>query len=410
MPQQKTNEISLRLRAHVPAVLFGQTRGWKFFDGPSGTQMVDGCLDAMRDYMLTGVANRKEIAPTGDQTEQIIGRARQEFQRFLNAPGYRVVFGQNMTSLAFAFAHAIARHRAREGSSILISELEHFGNVDPWVQNFADHGVDAVFLPVDPDTCRLDDDAMAREFSDRNVDLVAVTLAANAIGTVPDVAKIVAQAHEAGALAAVDGVHAVPHLQVDLEALGPDIFFCSAYKFYGPHLGMALVKEELAEELQPYKVTPAATFGPEKFETGSQNHEAIAGLAGTLDTLASLVGGAGGDGAREAIGELSRAQASIADWIEDQLRAMPKVRLFRANRPAGALAPTIAFRVEGRTPLECAERLRDRGLFITHGDLYVVALARRLGVADDGGWARLGVAGYNRMDEAEELVDAIGAL
>jgi len=180
--------------------------------------MVDGCLDAMRDYMLTGVANRKEIAPTGDQTEEIIGSARREFQRFLNAPGYRVVFGQDMTSLAFAFAHAIARHRAREGSSILISELEHFGNVDPWVQNFADHGVEAAFLPVDPDTCRLDDDAMAREFSDRNVDLVAVTLAANAIGTVPDVAKIVAQAHEAGALAAVDGVHAVPHQQVDLAS------------------------------------------------------------------------------------------------------------------------------------------------------------------------------------------------
>jgi len=410
VPQQKTNDISLRLRAHVPAVLFGQTRGWKFFDGPSGTQMVDGCLDAMRDYMLTGVANRKEIAPTGDQTEEIIGRARREFQRFLNAPGYRVVFGQNMTSLAFAFAHAIARHRAREGSSILISELEHFGNVDPWVQNFADHGVEAAFLPVDPDTCRLDDDAMAREFSNRNVDLVAVTLAANAIGTVPNVAKIVAQAHEAGALAAVDGVHAVPHHQVDLEALAPDIFFCSAYKFYGPHLGMALVKEELAEELQPYKVTPAATIGPEKFETGSQNHEAIAGLAGTLDTLAGLVGGAGGDGAREAIGELSRSQASIADWIEDQLRTMPRVRLFRANRADGVLAPTIAFRVDGRTPLECAERLRERGLFITHGDLYVVALARRLGVADDGGWARLGVAGYNRMDEAEELADAIGAL
>lgn len=410
MPQQKTDEISLRLRAHVPAVLFGQTRGWKFFDGPSGTQMVDGCLDAMRDYMLTGVANRKEVAPTGDQTEEIIARARQEFQRFVNAPGYRVVFGQNMTSLAFAFAHAIARHRAREGSSILISELEHFGNVDPWVQNFADHGVAAVFLPVDPQTCRLDDDAVTREFSNRDVDLVAVTLAANAIGTVPDVAKIVAQAHEAGALAAVDGVHAVPHHQVDLEALGPDIFFCSAYKFYGPHVGVALVKEELAEELQPYKVTPAPTFGPEKFETGSQNHEAVAGLAGTLDSLAGLVDGTGGDGAREAIGALSRSQVKIAEWIEDELRMMPRVRLFRASRAGGVLAPTIAFRVDGRTPLECAERLRERGLFITHGDLWVVALARRLGVADDGGWARLGVAGYNRMDEAEELVDAIGAL
>jgi selenocysteine lyase/cysteine desulfurase len=359
-------------------VRFGEARDWKFFDGPSGTQMVDGCIDAMRDYMVTGVANRKEVAPTGDQTEEIIGRARREFQRFVNAPGYRVVFGQNMTSLAFAFAHAIARHRAREGSSILISELEHFGNVDPWVQNFADRGVGAVFLPVDPETCRLEPDALAKEISARSVDLVAVTLAANAIGTVPDVAKIVSQAHEAGAIAAVDGVHAVPHHQVDLEALGPDIFFCSAYKFYGPHLGIALVKEELAEELQPYKVTPAINEGPDKFETGSQNHEAIAGLAGTLDSLAGLVAGAGGEGAREAIGELSRSQAKIADWVEDQMRAMPRVRLYRAKRTDGVLAPTIAFRVDGRTPAECASRLRDRGLFITHGDLYVLALQERM--------------------------------
>jgi cysteine desulfurase family protein (TIGR01976 family) len=408
--QQKTDEISLRFRAHVPAVLYGQTRGWRFFDGPSGTQMVDGCLDAMRDYMLTGVANRKEVAPTGDRTEEIVARARQEFQRFVNAPGYRVVFGQNMTSLAFAFAHAIARQRAHQGSSILISELEHFGHVDPWVQNFSDHGVETVFLPVDSATCRLDDDAVAREFAGRSVDLLAVTLAANAIGTVPDVAKLVAQAHEAGALAAVDGVHAVPHRQVDLQALGPDIFFCSAYKFYGPHLGVALVKEELAEELQPYKVTPAPLQGPEKFETGSQNHEAIAGLVGTLDSLAALVDGAGGDGARQAIGELSRSQMKIADWIEDQLRAMPRVRVFRADRAEGELAPTVAFRVEARTPAQCAQLLRERNLFITHGDLYVVALARRLGVADDGGWARIGVAGYNRMDEAEDLVDAISAL
>lgn len=410
MPLHTTDEISLRLRAKVPAVNFGETRGWKFFDGPSGTQMVDGCISAMRDYMLTGVANRREVAPTGDQTEEIIGRARREFQRLVRGTGYRVVFGQNMTSLAFSFAHAIARQRARQGSSILISELEHFGNVDPWVQNFADHGVESVFIPVDPDTCRLENDAMAAELSARTVDLVAVTLAANAIGTIPDVAGIVSMAHDAGALVAVDGVHAVPHHQVDLEALGPDIFFCSAYKFYGPHLGIALVKEELAEELRPYKVTPALNAGPDKFETGSQNHEAIAGLAGTIDSLASLAGGAGGDGAREAIGQLSKAQATIAEWIEGQLRSLPRVRLFRAKSADGPLAPTIAFRVEGRTPAECAEFLRARGLFITHGDLYVVALARRLGVADDGGWARLGVAGYNRMDEAEELVQGIAAL
>ena len=410
MPHLVTDDISLQLRARVPAVLFGETRDWKFFDGPSGTQMVDGCIDAMRDYMLTGVANRHEVAPTGDQTEEIIGRARREFQRLVRGTGYRVVFGQNMTSLAFSFAHAIAAQRARAGSSILISELEHFGNVDPWVRNFADHGVPAKFIPVDEESCRLEDDALVRELQAGPVDLVAVTLAANAIGTVPDVAAIAAQAHEAGALVSLDGVHAVPHHQVDLEALNPDIFFCSAYKFYGPHLGIALVKEDLAEELKPYKVTPATDVGPDKFETGSQNHEAIAGLVGTLGSLAGLVGGAGGEGAREAIGQLSRSQAKIAEWVEGRLRTMPRVRLFRAKSSEGALAPTIAFRVEGRTPAECAARLRERGLFITHGDLYVVALARRLGVAHDGGWARLGVAGYNRMDEAEELVEAIGAL
>lgn len=410
MAHQLTDEISLRLRAHVPAVNFGEIRGWKFFDGPSGTQMVDGCIDAMRAYMVTGVASRREVAPTGDQTEEIIARARREFQGLVRGTAYRVVFGQNMTSLAFSFAHALARQRARAGSSILVTELEHFGNVDPWVQNFADHGSESVWIPVDEESFRLESDAVARELSARRVELVAVTLASNAIGTIPDVAEIVSLAHEAGALVAVDAVHAVPHHQVDLDRLGADILLCSAYKFYGPHLGVALIREELAEELQPYKVTPALDSGPDKFETGSQNHEAIAGLVGTLDSLARLVGGAGGEGAREAIGQLSRAQTKIAEWIDGQLRSMPNLRVFRAKGSGGELAPTIAFRVDGHSPAECAALLRARGLFITHGDLYVSALARRLGVAHDGGWTRVGVAGYNRMDEAEELVEAIGAL
>ena len=403
-------DVTLHLRNHVPAVLSGAEKGWRFFDGPSGTQMIDGCIDAMRDYLVSGVANRREVAPTGDRTEEIIAQARTDVRSLLNGAGYRVVFGQNMTSLAFALAHAAARQRARAGSSIVISELEHFGNVDPWVQAFTERGASLTWLRVDEETMRLSDDALDVPAWSGPVALVAITLASNAIGTVPDVAKIAEVAHRAGALVVVDGVHAVPHHVVNLAELGADLFFCSAYKFYGPHLGIALVKEELAEELKPYKVTPATDVGPDKFETGSQNHEAIAGLVGTLGSLAGLVGGAGGEGAREAIGQLSRSQAKIAEWVEGRLRTMPKVRLFRAKSSEGALAPTIAFRVEGRTPAECAARLRERGLFITHGDLYVVALARRLGVAHDGGWARLGVAGYNRMDEAEELVEAIGAL
>jgi selenocysteine lyase/cysteine desulfurase len=373
--------------------------------------MIDGCVDAIHDYFSTGVANRSAaFYPTGAQTERIITRARREVQQLVRGAGYRVVFGQNMTSLAFAMAQAIARQKARSGASILVSELEHFGNVDPWKRNFADHGVDIAWIPVDEKSLRLEEGAVERELTARQVDLVAVTLAANTIGTIPDVASIVESAHAAGALVAVDGVHAMLDQQVDLSVLNADLFFCSAYKFYGPHIGIALIKDELAEDLKPYKLSPAPEAGAEKFETGSQSHEAIAGLVGTLDALARLSGGSGGEGARAAIGQLSRSQGRIADWVTEQLRSMPKLRVFRADGRDGALAPTVAFRVEGRLPRECGAILSERGFNISHGDLYAVALARRLGVADVGGWARIGVAGYTRWDEAESLVEAIGEL
>jgi cysteine desulfurase family protein (TIGR01976 family) len=403
-------DVTLHLRNHVPAVLSGAEKGWRFFDGPSGTQMIDGCIDAMRDYLVSGVANRREVAPTGDRTEEIIAQARTDVRSMLNGAGYRVVFGQNMTSLAFALAHAAARQRARAGSSIIISELEHFGNVDPWVQAFTERGASLTWLRVDEESMRLSDDALDMPAWSGPVALVAITLASNAIGTVPDVAKIAEIAHRAGALVVVDGVHAVPHQVVNLAELGADLFFCSAYKFYGPHIGIVMIKEELAESLLPYKVTPAPTFGPDKFETGSQNHEAIAGLAGTIDSLAHLAGGTGGEGARSAIGRLTAGQRQLADWIESELRDLPKVRLYRADGASGERAPTIAFRVAGRPPAECAELLRQRGLFITHGDVYATRLAERLGVAAEGGWARLGIAGYNLADEAAALVEGIASL
>ena len=403
-------EVTLHLRSHVPAVVSGADRGWRFFDGPSGTQMIDGCIEAMRGYLLAGAANRREAAPTGDRTEEIIAQARADVQILLNGAGYRVIFGQNMTSLAFALAHAVARQRARSGSTIVLSELEHYGNVDPWRQAFAERGVPATWLPVDEESLRLSDDTLELPVWSEPVDLVAITLASNAIGTVPDVTKIAEVAHRAGALVVVDGVHAVPHQVVDLAELGADMFFCSAYKFYGPHIGMALIKEDLAESLVPFKVEPAPVAGPDKFETGSQNHEAIAGLAGTFASLAHLVGGEGGAGAREAIRELTRGQLQLADWIERELRDMPKVRLFRADGASGERAPTIAFRVAGRHPAECANLLRERGLFITYGDVYASALAERLGVAADGGWARLGIAGYNLHQEAAALVEGISVL
>lgn len=401
---------ALGLRARVPAARHGETRGWRFFDTPSGTQMIDGCLEAMRDYVVGGVANRLGVSPTGEALERIIARAREEVRGLVKGQGYEVVFGQNMTSLAFALAQPIARDRARAGGAILISELEHFGNVDPWRRNFADHGVDANWIEVDPDTLRLADGALQAGLQAGPVYLVAVTMAANAIGTVPDVESIAAAARAAGALVVVDGVQALPHQCVDLATLRPDVFFWSAYKFYGPHLGVALIREELAAELSPYKVSLAPMAGSEKFEVGAQNHEAIAGLLGTIDALASISGGSGAEGARSTISELSGSQAAISDWIEAQLRELDAVQVYRADRSEGLLAPIVAFRHARLRPVECAQRLRQQGFFITHGDLYAGALARRLGIADTGGWARIGVAGYTRPDEAEALVAAIAEL
>jgi len=364
----------------------------------------------MQEYITTGMSNRREPAPTGDQTEGILERARTEFSLFLGADGYRVVFGQNTTSLSFAFAHAIARQRGRADTSVVVTELEHFANVDPWIQCFSERGASVRWVGVDPGTMQLRHVDLEKHLVSNDVAVVAITMASNAVGTSPRVAEAVTLAHAAGALVVVDGVQAVPHRPMDLAQLGPDVFFCSAYKFYGPHLGMALIREDLAESLQPYKLQPSSGSGPDKFETGTQSHEAIAGLAGTLDGLAHLVDGTGGLGAREAISRLGPIQAGIADWVDAALRELPKVRVFRPDKEAGERAPVVAFRVAGLSPGECSARLREFGLFITHGDLYAVALAERTGVARDGGWNRIGISGYTYQSEAERLVDAIAAL
>jgi selenocysteine lyase/cysteine desulfurase len=391
-------------------VQFGQTRGWAFFDAPSGTQMIDGCIHAMQDYIQTGMANRGSLGFTGDQTQDLISRAREEMRQLVRGEGYRVVFGQNMTSLAFSLGHAVARMAPRIGRSVLVTEFEHFGNVDPWAQPFQDRGGDVDWAKADPDTLRLAEGEIARGLGSGRIDLLAITLAANTVGTIPDVAAAVTAAHDVGALAIVDGVQAMMDQQIDLSAMQPDIFFCSAYKFYGPHLGIAFIREGLAQELRAYKLTPAAELGGEKFETGTQNHEAIAGLVGTLDSLAELSGMAGGAGARATIGALSTDQERIADWIEDQLAASPKVRLYRADRHTGKCAPMVTFRIEGRSPFDCGSQLAQQGFYTNNGDLYGTALARRLGVGDDGGWVRVGVAGYTEDFEAERLVNAIAAL
>jgi cysteine desulfurase family protein (TIGR01976 family) len=398
------------LRSHVPAVLRAELSGWALFDGPSGTQAVNGCIDAIGRYLATGSSNRRQVGPFGDNTEAILARARAEVSRFLHADDYTIFFGQNSTSLAFALAHALAGRMARPGKAVVCTELEHCANVDPWARTFSPHGTSTRWIPVDRETLRLDETGILAAFDVHDIALLATTLASNAVGTVVDVARLSHLAHDVGALVVVDGVQGVPHLPVDLAVLDPDVFFWSPYKCYGPHLGVMAIKSELAESIAPFKVAPASNTGPDKFETGTQSHEAIAGLVGTIDALAALVGGEGGTGARDAIAALAAGQDAIAAFVEDELRATHGVNVYRPFAAHGPRTGTVAFRIEGMHPSEIAKRLCESKLLITHGDLYAVALAGRLGIRETGGWARIGIAGYTTVSEAETLVDAVRSL
>lgn len=403
-------EISWQLRSMTPAVLHGETRGWSYFDGPSGTQMISPAIEAFAAFARSGLSNRHGYSPAGDETEDVVASARAQLRSLLHAEGYHVVFGQNMTSLAFSLGHALARQRGREGARVVVTELEHLANVDPWVQPFSDRGGSVHWLRVDPESLTLQREDIERAESEGGVAVVAATGAANAIGVVPDLAPLRDLASAQGAVFVVDGVHVVPHAPPDLAEVGADIFLCSAYKFYGPHVGVALVRESLLEDLPAYKVMPAPISGAEKLETGSQNHEGIASLAGTIAGLGRLVGSSSGEGAREALQALGDREGDLVELLVEELRSMSNVRVFGHEGKRGAFVATVAFTVAGRTPSEVAEALRRDGVFVTAGDFYATALAARLGVDRTGGFVRAGLAGYTSEEDVRHLVESVKKL
>lgn len=237
--------------------------------------------------------------------------------------------------------------------------------------------------------------------------LVAVGLASNAVGTISGVLAIAKQAREAGALVAVDAVHAAPHLPIDRDTLGADVLTCSAYKFFGPHVGIAAVKRELLENLDAYKVEPAPDYIPDKHETGTQNHEGIAGVGGALEFIASL---GRGPSLREELVSGMRAieehEAELAGRLRAALREMPGTRLYSAPDDVPK-TPTIAFRIEGRDPREFCQYMAGEGFFLANGHFYASTLARKLGIAEKGGWGRAGLAPHNTTEEVEGFIELL---
>jgi cysteine desulfurase family protein (TIGR01976 family) len=379
-----------------------------YFDGPGGSQVARSAIDAVSGYMSRGGANLHGPFPTSVETEEILRDTRQAMADFLGVGPDEVAFGANMTTLTFAISRALAR-TWDEGSEIVVTELDHRANVDPWLLAAAERGATVRWVRVNPETLTLEADDIERAINEKTR-LVAVGLASNAVGTVNDVAAIAKRAHEAGAFVAVDAVHAVPHIPVDRGAIGADVLTCSAYKFFGPHVGVTAVKRDLLEALSVYKVEPAPDYIPDKLETGTQNHEGIAGVKGAIDFIASL-----GDGSslRERIVSGMQAieeyEADLAARFRAGVREIPKVKLYAA--PDGIRkTPTVAFRVNGRTPREVTEHMTEEGLFVADGHFYASTLARKLGIHDKGGWVRAGLAPYNTEAEVEGFIEELKSL
>jgi cysteine desulfurase family protein (TIGR01976 family) len=402
---QRTFDVSA-VREQFPALEREHAgRRVVYLDGPGGSQVVKSAIDAVTHYMSRGGANLHGAFPTSVETEEILHQARQATADFLGAGPDEVAFGANMTTLTFTISRSLAR-TWDESAEIVVTELDHRANVDPWLLAAVERGATVRWVRVDPETLTLEHEDLEWAINDKTK-LVAVGLASNAVGTVNDVAAIAERAHAVGAFVAVDAVHAAPHLPVDRERLGADVLTCSAYKFFGPHVGVIAVRRDLLETLAAYKVEPAPDYVPDKLETGTQNHEGIAGVRDAIGFIASL-----GDAAtqRERLTSgmrmLEEYEAELAERFRAGLREIPGINVYAA--PDGVRkTPTIAFRVEGHTPREVTEYMAQRGFFVADGHFYASTLARRLGIADRGGWIRAGLAPYNTAEEVEGFIEAL---
>lgn len=414
------------VRTHFPSLgrlgPGGEPVAW--LDGPAGTQVVDGCLDAIRDYLETSNSNHGGAFPASHETDALVEGVRASVADLLGAEDAdEISFGPNMTTITFALSRAIGA-LAEPGDEIVVTRLDHDANVAPWLAVAAERDLRVRWVGIDEQDCTLDLDALADALNPRTR-LVALGLASNAVGTINPVARIAEMAHLVDAWVWVDAVHAAPHVPIDVGALGADFLVCSAYKFYAPHLGLLWGRRKLLGSLPPYHVRPAGDAIPGRFETGTQAHELIAGLGGTLAYLEELgVSQADGPGEAGVADGLRRARlvaaVSAAREYESKLvwqliqrvGSVPGARIRGITDPSRASqrCPTIAFTLDGHAPREVAAALGRRGIFVWDGDYYAWELIRALGLADAGGMVRVGLVHYNSATEVERLGAALDEL
>jgi cysteine desulfurase family protein (TIGR01976 family) len=393
------------IRSHFPA-LERMHNGFPvaYFDGPGGTQVPRAVAEAMNDYLFHHNANVHWAYPTSAETDQLIADSRQAVADFFNCDPNEISFGANMTTITFHVARALGRGY-NPGDEIIITELDHHANNAPWQALAKERGVTVRTVRMLPETGQLDWDDLAGAIN-RNTRLLAIGAASNALGTINDVQYATRLAHEAGALVYVDAVHNAPHALVDVRDLECDFLACSAYKFYGPHIGALYCRHDLLESLDAPKLEPAPDEGPERLETGTQNHEGMVGTAAAIDFLASLSQGATRrERLRNSFAALHERGANQFKRMWDGLSSIEGVTLY-GPEPGVPRTPTLSFTLKDVPSIEVTQKLVERGVFASHGDFYAQTVVERLGKVEQG-LLRAGCACYTTEEEVERLIEGV---
>ena len=400
------------VRGRFPAVEGGGTgQAEVFFDGPGGTQVPASVIERVSSVLARSNANLHGAFPTSRRAGREVEEAHAAVADLLGCDESEVIFGPNMTTLAFWLSRALA-HELEPGDEIVVTRLDHDANHAPWM-SLARESVRVVEVPFRPGSCTLDLADLRSRLSERTR-LVAVGYASNAVGTINDVAAVVREAHGFGARVFVDAVHYAPHGPIDVRELDCDFLACSAYKFFGPHQGLLYGKARHLRSMRAYKVRPAGNALPERHETGTQNHECMAGTTAAIDYLAEVGGRCGGappeSSRRErvvaAMRAIGRYERCLSAELIRGLEAIPGVEIYGIADEArlGWRTPTFGIRVAGQSPRRVAEALGDRGIFVWDGNFYALNVTQDLGLEDSGGLVRIGLVHYNTVDEIHRLL------
>jgi cysteine desulfurase family protein (TIGR01976 family) len=405
LDQTQTVASTSAIRAQFPALeRIHNENPVAYFDGPGGTQVPRAVVDAMADYLFHHNANTHWAYPTSAETDIAIERAREASADLVNSKVSEIAFGANMTTLTFHLSRALGKDFG-SGDEIVVTDLDHHANIDPWIRLEKERGVTVRKVRFNPETGQLDWDQF-ESFISPKTKVIAVGAASNALGTINDVPRAVSLARAVGALIFVDAVHYVPHALVDVRAWDCDFVGMSAYKFYGPHIGILYGKHELLSEIDFPKLIPAPDYSPERVETGTQNQEGMVGTHAAVDFLASFVtGGFRRESLANSYAEMHKRNSKLVSKLWDGLKDIRGVKLY-GPKPTEPRTPTIGFTVDGVASTDVAKRLSEKGLFLSHGDFYAATVVETLGLGEEG-LVRAGCACYTTEEEIERLLEGV---